>query len=200
MRWQKMLWNSILTEASSWIADILIWLQAKHYQIQRKKKEEEMAELRTKRDKGVLTAKDYENECLRVSQAYPLVQDTPNKWRVFISSDVPERHLSPRMFQREASYHHSKIIEWIVMPSLVCSDGRKQRSLMVRIVHESSCTSGDFGPSANTRYVPVLPPTVPASPSAAAAAILSSQAMWNIPAPHLAVADQPPWKWWASVH
>jgi hypothetical protein len=56
-----------------------VWVQAKHYQIQFKKKEAEMAELLSKREKGVLTAKDYENECARVSLSYPLVQDTPAK-------------------------------------------------------------------------------------------------------------------------
>ena len=50
--------------------------QAKHYQEQSKKKDTEMAVLKSKLEKGVLTAKDFELESLRIAQAYPLAQSS----------------------------------------------------------------------------------------------------------------------------
>jgi predicted nucleic acid-binding Zn-ribbon protein len=54
-------------------------LKAKSYQIQLNKKEAEMTELRSKLEKRLITAKDFESESLRITQAYPLVPATPNK-------------------------------------------------------------------------------------------------------------------------
>ena len=53
--------------------------KAKHYQIQLNKKQEEMIQLRTKLDKGLLGAKEFELESLQIEKAYPLVQTTPTK-------------------------------------------------------------------------------------------------------------------------